>query len=220
MESGTWNFVVNEGMAAPERPRFLSWTPDSILAMANVARPIWGIEQFGVRFNSPISNPQFDVRDTTGVAIELDGYQPDPSLYLFNKPENSDPFVIQPVDSQDSTSTGVFQFSDARNSGALVLETQGANGPVIVEVFSQDSIDKAVLRVSSAESSVLLGGLPGGFRARLRAFVDQDRDGRWNSGRLSPYESAEPMGWVLSNEPVRARWDTVLPDTLIFGSHE
>lgn len=60
--------------------------------------------------------------------------------------------------------------------------------------------------------------LPGGGRYRLRVFADLDGDGRWSPGTVSPWVRPEPLGWGPETPAVRARWDTVVPDTLRFGA--
>lgn len=218
MAPGSWEFVVNPGLEERRSPNFLSWVPDSAMAMINTPRRIWENERFGVRFDSPVNSLQFEIQDTTGADVPMRGDRTDPGLFEFERTAFTEPFLIRLIDPPDSSVAGLFQFATDREAGALVLEARGADAELIIEVFSLENEADAVLRVVSDQESISLDGLPGGFRARLRVFVDLDGNGKWNPGSLSPYEPSEPIQWIRSDEPVRARWDTVLPDTLQFFS--
>ena len=51
---------------------------------------------------------------------------------------------------------------------------------------------------------------------RLRVFLDRNRNGRWDGGQILTYQPAEPIRWRNTLPDWRARWDTVLEDTLRF----
>jgi len=68
-----------------------------------------------------------------------------------------------------------------------------------------------------ASGRFLFEGLPGGRRYRIRAFVDENGDGLWTAGRPAPWLAAEPLTWLEPVPPVRARWETTIPDTLRIG---
>jgi len=223
MTSGNWDFTVNSGLPPIAAPEFLSWLPDSMIVTTSTPRRIWQLEDLGVRLDAPSNEIELEIQDTTGTDLQLSVDLMDATSFVIgNKQRNalSEPFVIRLIQSADSARTGVFQFTQDRSSGALVLETDDAEGPVIVEVFDRASSGGPIARGSSETASVLIDGLPGGLSARLRAWVDLDGNGRWDPGSLSPYQPSEPIGWIESDEPVRARWDTVLPDTLRFSGIE
>ncbi|NNE69829.1 MAG: hypothetical protein HKN29_05630, partial [Rhodothermales bacterium] len=56
--------------------------------------------------------------------------------------------------------------------------------------------------------------LPDDQVLRLRVIEDLNGNGRWDRGLLTPFQPPERLGWLPETPPVRARWETVLPDTL------
>ena len=64
-----------------------------------------------------------------------------------------------------------------------------------------------------ADSTFLFESLPDG-RFRFRAFLDRNRNGRWDPGRLVPYQPAEPLTWIAQPVESRPRWTNVLPEPL------
>ena len=218
MQEGEWPFTVSSPISQSEPPAFLNWTPDSLVVIPNQARRVWTPERFGVRLSSPAARLLVSITDTTGASVDLSINRLDPTYFEIGKEQRSTrdaPFLVEFEGLEpDTTISGLFQFASSRLSGALVLETKNASGPVVIEVFLRDRETLPVMTISSQDPSITLGGLPGGFRARLRVYVDLDGNGRWNAGSLRPFQPSEPVGWVVADEPVRARWDTVLPDTL------
>lgn len=69
--------------------------------------------------------------------------------------------------------------------------------------------------LAQPDGLVLFDALPEGAIYRIRAWEDRDGDGAWTGGRAAPHTPAEPLVWSAPLEPVRARWETVLPDTLM-----
>ncbi|MFT5141835.1 MAG: hypothetical protein ACI80V_001925 [Rhodothermales bacterium] len=57
-------------------------------------------------------------------------------------------------------------------------------------------------------------GLPGGSSLRLELFEDTNQNGRWDFGQLRPFSPPELRGWLDQAPQVRAKWETVIPDTL------
>jgi hypothetical protein len=64
-----------------------------------------------------------------------------------------------------------------------------------------------------ADSTFLFDQLPDGS-FRFRAFLDRNSNGRWDPGRLVPYQPAEPLTWTAQPVESRPRWTNVLPDPL------
>lgn len=222
MQEGVWPFTVSSLVSESAPPAFLNWTPDSLVVIPNQARRVWNPERFGIRLSSPAARLQISISDTTGAAVDLTINRLDPTYFEIGQGQRSTqdaPFLVEVEGLQpDTTISGLFQFASSRLSGALVLETKNASGLIVVEVFRRDRDTLPVMTISSQDPSITLDGLPGGFRARLRVYVDLDDSGRWNAGSLRPFQPSEPVGWVVADEPVRARWDTVLPDTLDLGT--
>ncbi len=222
MQEGVWPFSVSSPISTSAAPAFLNWTPDSLVVLPNQARRVWNPERFGIRLSAPAARLLVSITDTTGATVDLSVNRLDPTYFEIGQEQRSTrdaPFLVEIEGLQpDTTISGLFQFVSSRLSGALVLETKNASGSVVVEVFRRDRDTLPVMTISSRDPSITLAGLPGGFRARMRAYVDLDGNGRWNAGSLRPFQPSEPLGWVVADEPVRARWDTVLPDTLDLGT--
>ncbi len=97
---------------------------------------------------------------------------------------------------------GIEGFVAAPDATAVVVEIHGEGG------FSRQANADSTGRFRFPDL------LPGDYR--LRAFIDQNGNGRWDGGTLAPFRSAEPVRWAAEPINVRARWDNALPDTLRF----
>ncbi|MFT4604579.1 MAG: hypothetical protein ACI9W4_001312 [Rhodothermales bacterium] len=85
--------------------------------------------------------------------------------------------------------------------------------PIVVEARSDRF--PAVLRARpDSAGSFAFTGLPDDAILRLRFFEDRDGDEAWDFGSLNPFQAPERLGWLEASPPVRARWETVIPDTL------
>jgi len=88
-------------------------------------------------------------------------------------------------------------------------------GPVVVELYATSATPPVAPRsqVVGADTTFLFEQLPEGT-FRFRAFLDRNKNGRWDPGRLIPYEPAEPVTWSPQPSDSRPRWTTVLPAPL------
>jgi hypothetical protein len=85
--------------------------------------------------------------------------------------------------------------------------------PIVVEARSDRF--PAILRTQPDSTGVFtFDRLPDDAILRLRFFEDRDGDGVWDFGALNPFQAPERLGWLEASPPVRARWETVIPDTL------
>jgi len=84
-----------------------------------------------------------------------------------------------------------------------------------VELYATDSTIPVDPRqqVVGADTTFLFDALPEGS-FRFRAFLDRNENGRWDPGRILPYEAAEPVTWTEQPAESRPRWTTVLPAPL------
>lgn len=88
-------------------------------------------------------------------------------------------------------------------------------GPVVVELIPTQStipLDRRTL-TTPPESTFVFRELPEGT-FRFRAFLDRNRNGRWDGGRLDGYVPAEPVIWSSETVDSRPRWTKVLPAPL------
>jgi hypothetical protein len=165
------------------------------------------------------------VRDTSGRALTFwmrpDGgaafrVSPDPA------PAGEQPFdvSVRPLAAgePDTTWTARFALAGPARLGELSGVALGGS-PVVVELHPATARSEPVRRaLADADGRFRFDRLPGGRRYRIRAFVDEDGDGAWSPGSPAPYASPEPLAWSDAAPPVRARWETEIPDTLRIGA--
>lgn len=88
-------------------------------------------------------------------------------------------------------------------------------GPIVVELIPTESsipLDPRSLTVPP-ESTFVFRELPEGT-FRFRAFLDRNRNGRWDGGRIHNYVPAEPVTWSTETVDARPRWTNVIPAPL------
>lgn len=207
---------VREGLAPPDPTRLVSWLPDS-LDTGTPPRVLWPIEQPGLRLSRPDTLVLITRSDTTGARSER--LAPvDATLYAFaNGWLGDDPFRITvQIPGADSTETRLFRRSTDRETGALGVVVETIEAPVRGELRPVGDVTAPVQIRTLSGVTLLFEGLPRGWRGRARVFVDRDGDGTWSPGSLLPFVAPEPVDWVTFREAVRARWDTISPDTLRF----
>jgi len=200
-------------------PVFLGYHPDSLSAEISGYYRIWPGIRVGLRFSEPpgaIWNELVTVADTSGVPLSYNSTTRDGVLYtLFGSELNQPAEII--VRDKDSTYARVFIAADPAVLGELsgFVTSSNSHASVIVELIRDDSPARFSYRTHAAESGEFrFNGLPGQTKYMIRAFVDEDGDGAWSPGSLSPFSRSEPIAWKAVQEPIRARWDTALPDTL------
>lgn len=217
-------FAIQSGAELAPSPEFQTWIPDSLVTQLLIPRTIWPIENAGFRLNAP-GAITISATDTMGQSIEAMFAPVDATAWQLQRPGPQQPFdvLISSADG-DSLADALFRIASSRDTGALVIPVQGHNGALVIQLMSDRdrSADagRPVMTMRTESESVLFDGLPAGFNARARFIEDADGNGQWTSGQLHPWMPAERVRWVTSNEPVRARWETVLSDTLSFDAPE
>jgi Bacterial Ig-like domain len=78
----------------------------------------------------------------------------------------------------------------------------------------EDGDRQAFQTVADSTGAFRFDGLPGGSSFRLELFEDTNKNGRWDFGQLRPFSPPELRGWHDQAPQVRAKWETVIPDTL------
>ena len=84
-------------------------------------------------------------------------------------------------------------------------------GPVVVELIPTESafpLDRRTLTTPPGSTFVFRELPEGAFR--FRAFLDRNRNGRWDGGQIHPYVPAEPVTWSTESTESRPRWTNVL----------
>jgi hypothetical protein len=88
-------------------------------------------------------------------------------------------------------------------------------GPIVVELIPTEStipLDRRTL-TTAPDSTFVFRELPEGT-FRFRAYLDRNRNGRWDGGRIRSYVPAEPVTWSGETVDSRPRWTNVLPAPL------
>lgn len=211
-----FGFDVREGMPPPDPTTLLGWLPDSLDAGVP-PRILWPIESPGLRLSRPDAEARVTRADTSGAQVEI--LQPsDATLYRIAEGwSGGEPFMITvALPGADSTASLTFRHSTDRETGALGIVVDSPDQVVRGELRPAGAARAPVLVRTLSGTTLLFEGLPAGWRGVARVFVDRDGDGRWSAGSLLPFVEAEPVGWITFREAVRARWDTIAPDTLRF----
>ena len=88
-------------------------------------------------------------------------------------------------------------------------------GPIVVELRMEGDPPRVAPRQTMADSTglFLFAQLPEGTY-RFRAFLDLNRNGRWDGGQLTPYTPAEPITWSEGTVDNRPRWENILESPL------
>lgn len=198
---------------------FLGYHPDSLSADISGAYRIWPGIRVGLRFSEPPGDnwdELISVTDTSGAPLSYNATTRDGVLYTLFGSELGQPAEIS-VRDKDSTYSRVFIAADPAVLGELsgFVTTSGSDASVIVELIRDDSPVRFSYKTRTDESGGFrFSGLPGQTRYLIRAFVDEDENGVWSPGKPFPFARSEPIAWRAVQEPVRARWDTALPDTV------
>jgi hypothetical protein len=216
VEPVAFAFDVREGLPPPDPTSLLGWLPDS-LESGTPPRVLWPIESVGLRLSRPDGDARITRSDTSGTRTEV--LEPvDATLYrLADGWSGGEPFQISvELPGADSAQVKTFRLASDREVGALGVVVEAGGARVRGELRPAGK-PRAPVRVRTLETGTLLfEGLPAGWRGVARVFVDRDGDGTWSAGSLLPFVPAEPVQWVAFREAVRARWDTIAPDTLRF----
>ncbi len=198
---------------------FLGFSPDSLSETGDGLFRIWPEIKVGLRFSAPPNFSEVEwivVTDTSGLPYDFNPITRNGLLYELFGAEIDRPLTVTVQDS-DSTRSRTFVRAESSSMGDLggtVLA--GANAEnVIVELVGDDVTDPIIYTMmAEPDGNFLFTGLPGASRYFVRAFVDVNQDGSWSPGAVFPYSEAEPIGWSIVEEPVRPRWETIMPDTL------
>lgn len=233
--------VDTSGNAAPSVPipftadpqedtlqtRFVAFLPSGSPAGDSISLPR-GVEP-GVRFNAPPGEEllrsavavadtvrrirSYAVTSSDGTAYEI---LPDPELQPGDAIEVAVDLAL--LAGPDSVLRRTYQRLSPDDAGEIsgVVETISSDGPsIVVQLIPVDvPVETPEYQVEvDLNGAFAFRNLPAGT-FRLRAFVDENANGKWDPGLLTPYRPAERIVWRAEPVRVRARWETALPDTL------
>jgi hypothetical protein len=221
-------FIVSTEALPSKTASFLGWMPDTAVVSITIPRTIWPTETFGFRTTAPVDSVfSATIRDTTGTIYPALFKRVESTFFAFQKSSSfsfNQPFFLdinqKDFGGQDSVITGFFQYATERKLGSLSFVAERQPGAdrlnFIVEGMDSANQAKRIFRVvERVKNTIVIKEIPGGTRAFLRVF--QSAQNNWFSGELSPWSPAEPIAWIKVNDPIRARWETALPDTVKFG---
>ncbi|NNF04038.1 MAG: hypothetical protein HKN17_06190, partial [Rhodothermales bacterium] len=215
-----------------DAPRVASFLPDSSAGTAvGVDRrvTIWPGDSGGVRFDIPVPGAVQDglltARDTSGLDLTNRLRYAAPNLWVFDDSLLGVPFELTAT-SADSSLAVRYERAGASGTGELsgvvdVRPPAPAGARVVIEAYRSGVSSTSPIRsVTVSGGPFVIRGLPGGLRVTLRAFLDTNGNGTWDAGLPVPFTAPEPVTWLNAPEPVRARWETSLSDTLTIDLHE
>jgi uncharacterized protein (DUF2141 family) len=207
-------------VAEPDAAEFRSFIPP-VDEPAPRVHPSLGA---GVLFSRPVSEEdardRIQVLDTAGVALEYSVQSPDGVRQMLTVPAAADgrPFRVMVVrDTEveaDSSVVREFSFLAPRDLGAIVGVVEGVTTDSTVFVDAVTAPSGPIVSSSAVTTSgaFAIDSLRvGSYTLRVRR--DDNRNGKWDGGKLIPFEIAEPLFWRADSIRVRARWDTDI-DTL------
>jgi len=102
-----------------------------------------------------------------------------------------------------------FQTAHPDSLGSLKGQTLPMPHPVVLQLQDLDRDRTRKSTVAPGDSAFHFSNLPEG-RYRVTAFGDRNRNGKWDTGALHPFEPAEPLALKRDTVRVRARWSNEL----------
>lgn len=186
-------------------------------------------ERPAVAFNQPLTDSRLrevvSVQDTTGEERSFSPQTEDGTTYELDldpamaSGEEIDVVVDERNFAEvDTLTTRRYQRIAERELGGLggVASAEDTTASIVVEVFRDEAdTEDGPFETTTADSdgSFLFESLPEGSY-RLRLFVDENENDRWDGGTLIPHQLPEPIRWIETAEEVRPRWESIIEDTL------
>lgn len=190
-----------------------------------LAPEIQPVLRFSQTVDSALFHEVVNVQDTTGQSFNYHHETDDGVAYRLrlDPPVGAEQVIevavnAEPLYGADTVFTARFQRLSDRDLGELTgyVFAEDSTVAIILEVYSQEAEDMSESRLIYPDSTgrFLVNRLPDAGLYRFRAFEDRNNNQRWDGGLVIPYRPAESLLWYDAPEPVRARWETEIPDTL------
>ncbi len=204
--------------------RFEKFLPDPPLRIDDSVHVLAPLQHPGILLSDAADSTFFNrfvtLQDTSGTGIPFSPSSFDGLSHTLRPSgplKESQILVVRIADPRrDTVYVQQFQVLPARDRGELSGVVRSTEDPVLVELRPDNRRNRARMTVVEADSTgvFVAADLPAaGYY--VRAFVDRNRDGAWNGGRLHPYAPYEPLVWYNDSLQVRPRWSTSPSDTLV-----
>lgn len=212
--------------------RFRAWLPAGLpLASNRVTLPPGAMP--GLRFNTAIDtallHAALTVADTAGMRLDFDTDTHNGTDYRVQIPALAAAGTRARLSldntrlgGPDTVYTRTYERVADRQLGAYsgvvaVTDTSVLASQAVAELYRTGDAPPGPFSTTpvDATGTFTFPRLPEGTY-RLRVFLDRNGNGRWDGGQILPYQPAEPIRWRNTLPDWRARWDTVLEDTLRF----
>lgn len=198
-----------------EEPTFAGFFPEG---NENPYRlPPWETPQ--IVFDQPVNEDRLDslvsVQDSTGTMVNHELQTSNGIRYSLMSLNDPAQIYRVAVQQPDSMHVRFFERLGPRSLGSLSGVTVPAGDSVLVTLTDSDGHVLAV-DVPDSEGAFFFNNLPENTY-QLHAFIDRNRNGRWDGGWIDPYQAVEPITWSSEALTIRPRWDTALPETLKIG---
>lgn len=193
-----------------ESPKFQKFLPTGLGNPYQLSP--WETPQ--VVFDRPVPESQLirlvSVQDSAGIPVDFEFQSSNGTSYTLSYLDDPTQAYRVSVQGPDSVYVRFFQRLGPRSLGSLSGIISGKD-PVVAITDAAGHI--LATDVPNPDGHFMLRSLPESTY-HLYAFIDRNRNGRWDGGLIMPYLPAEPIGWLAEPITVRPRWDTALPDTI------
>ncbi len=192
--------------------RFLRFLP----RQGTEAIPLAPSAHAAVVFNQPLQDSLkhrlIVASDTSGQPFDMTIATIDGTTYTVDLENESSSLFDVIVHAPDSARTQRYRILEDRDLGSLsgIAHSADSTMTVMVELYGTGLL--AALPADSTGAFMFTGIPEAPFS--FRAVGDLNGNGRWDGGKIFPYEAAEPLAWSSDPLTARPRWDTALADTL------
>ena len=197
--------------------RFLGFLPDrseSVIGLGPLDYP-------GLRFNQPVADSLMfqivQVTDSLGAGLAFGFGSDNGSFYSVDAIRSPGDHAIIKLELPGASFEQAFRRLTERELGSLSGIVIPGGDSVRVELLSELTGRLYVSEQPDHNGAYMFEGLPE-EAFMIRAFIDQNGNGRWDAGAVDPYMAREPISWVSEPLTVRPRWDSASSDTLFLNS--
>lgn len=218
LRRSTIRFVV-QTRSDTLKTRFLGFKPNPAYRITASKTVLWAQGFPALQFNQPVDSlalhQNVAVTDTLGHPIHwtfstLNGTEYEIQPQGFGSGMVVKIAVRKLQKPELPPATRLFERLPQHEQGTLTGKIQGSFALVQIELYGADETTKLDQPYYQTRPDVngrfVFRGLPEGTY-RLRIFTDQNENGHWDAGQISPFTPAEPLYWSQTPIRVRANWE-------------